>query len=125
MAEEGSDSFITATEFQKLLSVAVIPELSPFNSVLLFSHFHVMRKKFINIVKLWELFLKVGENTKQASQTWTTSNCFRRTREGNPTNVTKLAKITSVLKIANEESEKFSKLALQTTLIVSVTNGHG
>ena len=62
---------------------------------------------------------------KQASQTWTTSNCFRRSRKGDPKNVTKLAKITSVLKIANEESEKFSKLALQTTLVVSVTSGHG
>ena len=59
-----SDSFTTATEFQKLLSVVVIPGLSPFNNALLFSHFHVMRKQFINIVKLWELLLKDRENTK-------------------------------------------------------------
>ena len=64
LADEGSYSFNTVTEFQKLLSVAVIPGLSPFNNVLLFSHFHVMRKQFINIVKLLELLLKDGENTK-------------------------------------------------------------
>ena len=47
------------------------------------------------------------------------------TREGDRTNVTKLATITSMLKIANEVSENFSKLALQTSLIVSVTTDHG
>ena len=42
-----------------------------------------------------------------------------------PTNITKLLKLTYILKIANEGSDTLLKRALETSQVVSVTTGHG
>ena len=67
---------------------------------------------------------KSSETSNQASDGFNNDNCSRRRREEVPRNI-ELTRLFCIIKIANEASDTFSKPALQTIQIVSVTSGHG